>query len=189
MCSMMPPRCHRVPGHGAAGGFNEAVHPTVPPQLLELPDPGVERWLRIATRDDVPAIVRLLADDTLGAGREDAGDLAPYHAAFERISDDPGHRLVVVVAGDEVVGTLQLTILPGMARRAATRGQIEAVRVAASERGRGTGAAMVRWAIEEARRAGCSLVQLTSDTSRVDAHRFYTGLGFAATHVGFKLEL
>jgi hypothetical protein len=32
-------------------------------------------------------------------------------------------------------------------------------------------------------------VQLTSDNSRADAHRFYERLGFVASHVGFKLAL
>lgn len=84
---------------------------------------------------------------------------------------------------------MQLSILPGLARRAATRGQIEAVSVAGSQRGRGVGEAMIRWAIVEARQRGCALVQLTSDKERPDAHRFDERLGFAATHEGFKLEL
>jgi GNAT superfamily N-acetyltransferase len=88
-----------------------------------------------------------------------------------------------------VVGTLQLTILPGLARRAATRGQVEAVRVAGTERGAGLGTQLLQWAIEEARRCGCKLVQLTSDRTRTDAHRFYASLGFDASHVGYKLSL
>jgi GNAT superfamily N-acetyltransferase len=87
------------------------------------------------------------------------------------------------------VGTVQLSFLPGLARRGALRAQLEAVRVRADQRGRGVGAAMIGWAIEEARRRGCALVQLTSDKSRPDAHRFYAGLGFVASHEGLKLPL
>jgi GNAT superfamily N-acetyltransferase len=88
------------------------------------------------------------------------------------------------------VGTFhQLSFLPGLARRGALRAQIEAVRVAASQRGGGLGAAMMTWAIDEARRRGCSLVQLTSDKNRTEAHRFYASLGFAASHEGMKLHL
>lgn len=132
----------------------------------------------------------MLADDPLGAARETVdGDLAPYRRAFDLVDADPAHVLVVAVDGDEVVGTLQLTVLPGLARRGASRGQIEAVRVAAGHRGRGIGAVMVGWAVEESGRRGCSLVQLTTDKSRTDARRFYERLGFEASHEGMKLAL
>ena len=88
-----------------------------------------------------------------------------------------------------MAGTFQLSFLPGLARRGALRAQIEAVRVAAGARGGGLGAAMMTWAIDESRRRGCALVQLTSDKSRTDAHRFYQRLGFTATHEGMKLKL
>jgi GNAT superfamily N-acetyltransferase len=146
--------------------------------------------LRRAAAADLPAVVAMLADDPLGAGREsDDGDLTPYRRAFERIDGDPAHVLLVAVRGDDVVGTLQLSVLPGLARRGATRGQIEAVRVVAGVRGSGLGAAMVGWAVEESRRRGCALVQLTTDKSRTDARRFYERLGFVASHEGMKLAL
>ena len=145
--------------------------------------------LRRATVEDVPAIVRLLAADQLGAARDDPADLAPYLAAFAVIDADPAQLLVVATAGDSVVGTLQLTVIPGLARRGALRAQIEAVRVAGSHRSAGLGAAMIGWVVAEARRRGCSLVQRTTDKSRADAHRFYRRLGFAASHEGFKLIL
>ncbi|OZC79401.1 GNAT family N-acetyltransferase [Rhodococcus sp. 06-462-5] len=94
---------------------------------------------------------------------------------------------MVAVHGDEVVGTLQLTVIPGLARGGALRAQIEAVRVDARWRGRGLGGALIGWAIAEAERRGCALVQLTSDVSRTDAHRFYTRLGFVDSHVGYKM--
>jgi GNAT superfamily N-acetyltransferase len=132
----------------------------------------------------------MLADDPLGAGRETGdGDLAPYRRAFELLDADPAHVLLVAVDGDEVVGTLQLSVLPGLARQGAVRGQIEAVRVAAAVRNRGIGAAMVAWAVEESRRRGCALVQLTTDKTRTDARRFYERLGFVASHEGMKLAL
>jgi len=145
--------------------------------------------IRAAVADDVPAIVAMLADDPLGAQRESPDDLSPYLAALQRLTDDPNQHLVVAVREGRVVGTLQLTIIPGLSRRGTVRSIIEAVRVHAEERGSGLGTQLIEWAIERSRSEGCQLVQLTSDTSRVDAHRFYERLGFTASHVGFKLQL
>ncbi|MFG2514984.1 GNAT family N-acetyltransferase [Streptomyces sp. NPDC048584] len=145
--------------------------------------------IRAAVTDDVPAIVGMLADDPLGAQRESPDDLGPYLTALERLSVDPNQHLVVAVRGGRVVGTLQLTIVPGLSRRGATRSIIEAVRIHTDERGGGLGRRLIEWAIDESRREGCQLVQLTSDTTRADAHRFYERLGFTASHVGFKLPL
>ncbi len=144
--------------------------------------------LRRAAADDVPAIVALLTDDVLGAGREGT-DLAPYEAAFAAVDADPAHLLVVADDGGTVVGTLQLSFLPGLSRGGALRAQVEGVRVAAAARGRGLGEAMLRWCADEARRRGAALVQLTTDRRRPDAHRFYERLGYVASHVGMKLEL
>lgn len=150
---------------------------------------GAAPVVRPATRADVPAIVALLADDPLGAAREDLGDLTAYEDAFDRIDADPAHALVVLDDGGAVVGTLQLSLLPGLSRRGALRAQIEAVRVASTHRGQRLGEQLVVWAIEESRRRGAVLVQLTTDASRTDAHRFYERLGFAPSHVGMKLAL
>lgn len=145
--------------------------------------------VREAGRADVPAIVGLLLDDGLGRGRESLDDLTPYLEAFDVVDRDPSNLLVVLADGDRIVGTLQLTFLAGLSQRGATRAQIEAVRVAADRRGGGLGTAFIVWAVEESRRRGCRLVQLTSHESRTDAHRFYERLGFHATHVGMKLPL
>ena len=145
--------------------------------------------IRPATRDDVAAIVAMLADDQLGATREDVLDTQAYAAAYDRVSADPGQHLVVAERIGRVVGTLQLSIIPGLSRRGATRSILEGVRVHKDERGSGLGTELVTWAVEESRRLGCSLVQLTSDASRSDARRFYERLGFVASHVGFKLQL
>ena len=149
--------------------------------------------LRRATADDLAGLVALLAEDVLGATREapnhTGAELAPYRRAFDLIDADPAHLLVVARKGSEVAGTLQLSVLPGLSRRGGLRGQIESVHVRSGLRGRGLGAAMIGWAIEEARRRGCGLVQLTSNKVRADAHRFYGRLGFVASHEGFKLQL
>jgi len=145
--------------------------------------------IRPASIDDIPAIVAMLADDPLGAQRESPDDLAPYLTAMERLRADPHQHLVVAVREGRVVGTLQLTIIPGLSRRGATRSVIEGVRIHADERGGGLGSRLIEWAIDTSRREGCQLVQLTSDNTRTDAHRFYERLGFTASHVGFKLAL
>jgi GNAT superfamily N-acetyltransferase len=145
--------------------------------------------IRRARREDVEAIVRMLADDQIGSTRDSVDDLAPYLKAFDDIDADPGQLLVVAEDAGQAVGTLQLSIIPGLARKGALRGQIEAVRVRASHRGSGLGGKLMTWAIEESRRRGCALVQLTSDVQREDAHRFYERLGFVPSHTGFKLKL
>lgn len=151
----------------------------------------VDLVLRKARSEDLPAIVGLLAADGLGKGREDAGlplDHA-YTGAFEALDGDPNQFLVVALDGEMIVGTMQLTFIAGISRKGAWRGQIEAVRVAASHRSGGLGQQMFEFAIEEARSRGCSLVQLTTDKTRGDAHRFYDRLGFVASHIGYKLKL
>jgi GNAT superfamily N-acetyltransferase len=129
--------------------------------------------------------VRLLAADPLGSSREGTAndeDPQPYQRAYQVIDADPAQLLVVAIDGDDVVGTMQLSFIPGLARRGALRAQIEAVRVHESYRSMGLEARMIEWAILEARRRGCALVQLTTDKARTDAHRFYERLGFVASH-------
>ncbi|MFE7566472.1 GNAT family N-acetyltransferase [Streptomyces sp. NPDC057539] len=145
--------------------------------------------IRSAAPDDIPAIVAMLADDPLGAQRESPDDLTPYTEAYERLARDPNQHVVVAELDGRIVGTLQLTIIPGLSRRGATRSIIEAVRIHADARGSGLGTRFIEWAVDESRRQGCQLIQLTSDASRTDAHRFYERLGFTASHVGFKMSI
>lgn len=146
---------------------------------------------RRARGSDLPAIVGLLADDPIGRLREDPAQplLAAYLDAFAAIEADPNQLLAVATLGDQVVGTLQITFIPGLSRKGAWRGQIEGVRIAAHHRGAGLGRRVFEWAIAECRARGCSLVQLTTDRERPEAHRFYEQLGFAATHLGYKKAL
>jgi GNAT superfamily N-acetyltransferase len=164
--------------------------------ILELPDRSVT--LRRAVGSDVPGIVALLTDDPLGATRDGpaggagADGLEPYRKAFKAVDADAGQLLLVADAegtDGRVVATMQLSFIPGLARRGALRAQVEAVRVRSNLRSSGLGRAMFSWAIDEARRRGCGLVQLTSDKQREKAHRFYADLGFTASHEGFKLAL
>lgn len=146
---------------------------------------------RPAVRADLPAIVALLADDPLGARREQAMEPLPesYASAFDAIAADPNNQLLVAVCNGQIAGTMQLTFLPGISHQGSWRCQIEGVRVASGVRSRGVGRRMIEWAIDQAMARGCRFVQLTSDKSRTDALRFYEGLGFAATHEGLKLQL
>jgi GNAT superfamily N-acetyltransferase len=155
------------------------------------PDRAGDVAFRAARGDDLPAIVAMLADDPLGAGREDAGTpLDPrYVEAFAAIRADPNQLLVVAERGATVVGCLQITFIPGLSHLGMLRGQIESVRVSRVERGGGTGGRMIRFAIDACRDRGCGIVQLTTDKGRPDAHRFYAGLGFTASHEGMKLAL
>lgn len=147
--------------------------------------------IRPAGRDDVPAIVQLLADDDLGKTREqaDASAQTRYLMAFDEIDRDARNELMVAEQGGEIVGTYQVTYIPYLSRGGNERALIEAVRVASSLRGAGIGRQMMEYAIAKARARGCLMAQLTTDKQRGDAHRFYLSLGFVATHEGMKLVL
>ncbi|MDN4646779.1 GNAT family N-acetyltransferase [Curtobacterium sp. PsM8] len=153
--------------------------------------------IRRATLDDLGTILRLLTDDPISAARDGASGasassgqeaLLAYSEAFRQIAADPGNDLVVAEDADGVVvGTLQLTLIPGLSRRGSARLLVESVRVASEQRSAGFGTALMRWVTDQAAPAlTVSLVQLTSDAARVDAHRFYERLGFVGSHVGFK---
>ncbi|MGY3690638.1 GNAT superfamily N-acetyltransferase [Bradyrhizobium sp. USDA 3240] len=146
---------------------------------------------RKAQSADLPAIIALLANDVLGQQREDASSPPNprYVDAFEAILADPHQLLVVATLDDEVIGTLQLSFIPGIARLGAWRGQIEAVRIAETHRSSGVGQQMFEWVIAQCKARGCDLVQLTTDKARPDAHRFYERLGFVGSHLGYKLML
>jgi GNAT superfamily N-acetyltransferase len=174
---------------GLTGPIGDTGLVSLPATIDVISPPAV---LRGAVSADIPAIVELLAADQLGAARDGVrspADLEAYQRGFRAIDSDPANLLVIAESGDDAVATLQLTFIPGLARRGALRAQIEAVRVAHHYRGQGIGAAIIEWAISEARERGCALVQLTSDKSRADAHRFYQRLGFTASHEGLKLRL
>lgn len=144
---------------------------------------------RRATRDDLPVIVGMLADDALGATRESPDDPTPYEAAFADIDADPHQYLALCERDGDVVGTMQLTVIPGLSHKGMPRMLIEGVRIHRDARGGGIGTRMIEWAIGQARDHDCGMVQLTTNASRTDAHRFYERLGFEATHVGFKMML
>jgi len=146
---------------------------------------------RDAVETDLPALVAMLAEDALGASREDlSSPLNPrYLEAFRQIDADANNALTVVEEDGELVGMLQLTFIPYLTHTGSRRCLIEGVRIHRDHRGRGLGSEFIRWAIECARARGCNIVQLTSDKQRPDALRFYQSLGFSASHEGFKLRL
>ncbi|WIE78859.1 GNAT family N-acetyltransferase [Curtobacterium sp. MCSS17_016] len=153
-----------------------------------------ELTLRDATEADLDALMALLSDDPISAARGDVAaseDRPQYAEALRSIADDPANALLVAEDADgRLVGTLQLTRIPGMARRGATRLLVEAVRVSRARRSGGIGTALMRWVTDVAAPAlGTPLVQLTSDAARTDAHRFYERLGFTGSHVGFKYRV
>jgi ribosomal protein S18 acetylase RimI-like enzyme len=147
--------------------------------------------IRRARRDDVGAMVRMLADDPLGSARERIEDPLPpsYFRAFEAVEHASHIQLMVAEDGDgTVVGCLQLCVLPGISSQGASRGLIEDVRVASHCRSLGIGGQMLQWAIAESRAKGCKLVELLTHHTRVDAQRFYTRLGFQSSHIGMTLR-
>lgn len=150
-----------------------------------------EVLFRLAGRLDLPSIVRMLADDELGAQRERYEEPLPesYYAAFEQIENDPNHELIVAERHGEVIGTLHLMFLPSISFQGGLRAQIESVRVDKRFQNQGIGRAMMGWALVRAKQRGAHVVQLTTHKTRLDAHRFYERLGFKGTHLGMKLSL
>lgn len=146
--------------------------------------------IRPARREDVPAIVAMLADDHLGRARERVEDPLPaiYYQAFERVVRDSNLTLVVAESEGRVVGCLQLAVLAGISSQGGIRGLLEDVRVATDCRSRGIGEQLVQWAIAEAKARGCNLVELLTHSSRVDAQRFYKRLGFVLSHAGMTVR-
>ena len=145
--------------------------------------------IRTAERADVPAILDLLADDEISRIRGHRGVPDDVDAAFAAIDADPRNELLVAVRDGEIVGTCQLTFIPGLSRGGAERMLIEAVRIRSDLRGRRLGRELIEWTVARARARGCRIVQLTTDKRRTDAHRFYASLGFEASHEGMKLVL
>lgn len=150
-----------------------------------------ELVFRLATRADLPSIVRMLADDDLGSQRERYESPLPeaYYSAFEQISNDPNHELIVAERNGEVIGTLHLMFLPSVSFQGGLRAQVESVRVDKRFQSQGIGSEMMRWSMERAKQRGAHIVQLTTHNTRVDAHRFYERLGFKGSHLGMKLSL
>lgn len=161
------------------------------PLPLETRSEGV--MLRRAEHADAAAIIALLADDAISAARGDTAaeaDLPAYAAGLAEVLAEPSNDLLVAERDGQVVGTFQLTLIPGMSRRGARRLLVEAVRVRADLRSAGLGSAMMRWTTGVAAPVlGAAMVQLTSDAARVDAHRFYERLGFTGSHRGFKISI
>lgn len=147
--------------------------------------------IRRAMREDVSRIVKFLANDELGAARESFQDPLPqaYYNAFAEIDADKNNFLMVVEDGDNIIGTMQLTIITYLTYQGGKRAQIEGVRIDEAYRGKGVGKYMIEWAIRKSRESGCHLVQLTTDKKRPKALEFYQKLGFVASHEGLKLHL
>ena len=146
---------------------------------------------RHATREELPEIVRMLADDFLGAARERDETPLPesYIKAFEEIEADKNNELIIAETDGEIVGTLQITFTPSISFQGGKRATVESVRVDGKFRGRGIGKELMLWAIERARKENCIAVQLTTNAERADAHRFYENLGFKGSHLGMKFYL
>lgn len=144
----------------------------------------------MATKQDLPEIVRLLADDVLGSKREQYENPIPskYYSAFEAILSDKNCFLVVAEIEGKIFGTLQLNFITYLTYQGGTRALIEGVRIDSTCRGKGVGKTMVNWAISKARTGGCHLIQLTTDKKRSDALEFYKKLGFIPSHEGLKLS-
>jgi GNAT superfamily N-acetyltransferase len=148
--------------------------------------------VRAAIDRDLPVVVRLFAIDDIGVTKDEdpTEPLDPrYLDAFAAMRADPNNALLVAEVAGRVAGAFQLTIIQQVSHRGGRVAQLESVIVDPAMRSQGVGEAMMRWAIDEARRRGCFRVQLTSNKVRTRAHAFYERLGFVPSHVGMKLVL
>jgi GNAT superfamily N-acetyltransferase len=150
-----------------------------------------ELKFRLATKDDLLDIVRMLADDTLGTTREKFETTLSdnYLKAFDRIISDTNQELTIVEMNGEKVATFQLTFIQYLTHQGGLRAQIEAVRTNSNYRGQGIGTKVFEYIIDRARQKGCNMLQLTSDKQRPEAINFYEAIGFVPTHEGMKLKL
>lgn len=148
--------------------------------------------IREAAAADLPRLIALLHQLSLdGESREDLSlsVAKPYLAAFDQIQADPRQRLLVAEQDGAVVGTAVLIVVPNLSHVGRPYAIIEDVVVDAYSRGEGIGESLIRYMVEESRRAGCYKVVLTSNKARSDAHRFYRRRGFTASHEGFRMDL
>jgi GNAT superfamily N-acetyltransferase len=147
--------------------------------------------IREAGAGDLKAIIRLHEEDELGShGDAWTPENRPaYEAAFAAIARSPENKLFVAVDGDEIVGTFQLTFIPNLTGRGALRVKVESVKVKAARRSTGIGERMMVFIEEQARLGGAAMLELSSNKTRKDAHRFYERLGFLRSHEGFKKKL
>ncbi len=145
----------------------------------------------IAKESDLPDLVNMLMDDSLGAARED-GSIPinqRYVDMFHFIDQDKNNEIIVAENKSKAIGMLHMTYIPCLTHIGSWRCLIEGVRVATEFRGHGVGTQFFQWAIQRARERGCYIMQLTSNKKRTDAIRFYHKLGFTASHEGFKFDL
>ena len=147
-------------------------------------DPG-DVTVRDATPDDAGRLVELIMGGTLRSA-EDPSDLAPYRAAMSEMAEGSSSAVLVAEVAGRVVGMCQLFFLRHIQDRGGLSAEIESMHVDESMRGRGVGTVLLQEAVARAERRGCTRVQLTSNRSRLDAHRFYERHGFEPSHIGFK---
>ncbi len=160
------------------------------PSWIVTEPPSLDARVREATQADLPRLVELLAQLSLDQQLETPGPPLPesYRAAFAEIAADPRQRLFVLEQAGRVVGSVVVIVVPNLSHQGRPYAIVENIVVDAGERGNRLGELLMRHAMEEARRAGCYKLSLTSSKRRPDAHRFYERLGFRATHEGFRVE-
>ena len=99
----------------------------------------------------------------------------PDRQRLAKLIADPAVSLLVARDGDTIVGTATVIVYTSPAW---TKARIEDVVVDQSARGQGVGRALVDACIEIARGKGCTIVELQSKRSRVEANRLYQEMGF-----------
>lgn len=169
--------------------YDQMIPQTATTRICDLFDTAMDLIFREARHSDLHDIAHLLSDDSLGASRDGLQHLESYAQALTAVQSQAGNSIIVATLNERIVGMLQLTLIPGLSRGGMLRAQIESVRVAAQQRGRGVGRVLFQHAIQQARCAGAGLVQLTTDKRRAGAIRFYESLGFNCSHEGMKLKL
>jgi GNAT superfamily N-acetyltransferase len=149
--------------------------------------PGSLPAVRVATEQDLPAVLALYAQPEL----DDGLTVSPDHARaiFARFARHPFYRLYVAEIAAQVVGTFTLLVAENLSHHGVPSAVVESIAVAPPWQGRGIGRAMMAEAMRLAREAGCYKLALSSNRRRERAHRFYESLGFGRHGYSFAVEL
>jgi GNAT superfamily N-acetyltransferase len=147
--------------------------------------------IRKAKPSDLPALLKLY--DHLRGGlawvkKAPTAPNAAHKRALAQIIKDPRQHVLVATERGKVLGTCTLYILPRVYWSGKPWAILDSIVVSEDAQGKGLGSHLIKEAVKIAKKAGCGQLQLTSNTQRVRAHRFYESLGFEPTYVGFKLS-
>lgn len=146
-----------------------------------------ELSIRVATRQDLPAILQLYRQPDMNNGR--VLSLRDAEKVFERTKTYPDYRIYVACRDGEILGSFTLLIMDNLVQMGARSGIVEGLVVASKWQGKGIGKQMMEFAMQKCREAGCYKLVLSSNKKREKAHQFYQSLGFEQHGYSFVVTI